>query len=382
MITHKFRLYPTDTQARLMKDTIETCRLLYNDLLDDRIRTGTRAFEQKRALTVHRRENKFLAAVHSQVLQDVVFRLDKAHGAFYAGLSRFPRFKRRGRYNSFTYPQLGGFRIVGKRLRLSKIGLVKVKLHRSIEGTLKTCTIIRDIDQWYACISCETESRGFAALKGDRPVGVDVGLLNFATLSDGRAFENPRFLSGSVERIKSLQKQLSRKRKSSNNRVKANVRLAKAWRKVRRQRDDFAHKVSHELAEKNSLIVFEDLKIPNMVKNHSLASAIMDACWGKTRRLTACKAERRGGRVILVNPSGTSQKCSGCGGVVPKGLGERTHSCPNCGLVLDRDVNAARNILAAGLERARAEGQPLLVQRRRISKFAPVKQEANAFRHW
>ena len=219
-------------------------------------------------------------------------------------------------------------------------------------------------------------------MKGDRPVGVDVGLLNFATLSDGRAFENPRFLSGSVERIRSLQKQLSRKRKSSNNRVKVKVRLAKAWRKVRRQRDDLAHKVSAKLASEYSTVVFEGLKIPNMVKNHNLASAIMDASWGQLRQFTAYKAERRGGRVILVNPSGTSQKCSGCGAVVPKGLDERTHSCPNCNLVLDRDVNAARNILAAGLERARAEGEPLLVQRRRTSMFAPMKQEANAFRRW
>ena len=158
--------------------------------------------------------------------------------------------------------------------------------------------------------------------------------------------------------------------------------LAKTWRKVRNQRLDAAHKVSTALASEYSVIIFEDLKIMNMVKNHNLASAIMDASWGQLRRLTAYKAERRGGRVILVNPSGTSQKCSGCGIMVPKGLGERTHSCPSCNLVLDRDVNAARNILAAGLEQAHVEGQPLLVQRRRISKFAPVKQEANAFRHW
>ncbi len=155
--------------------------------------------------------------------------------------------------------------------------------------------------------------------------------------------------------------------------------LAKAWRKVRNQRLDLAHKVSADLASEYSTIVFEDLHIPSMVKNHHLASAIMDASWGQLRRLTAYKVERRGGRVILVEPRGTSQRCSGCGEVVPKGLEERTHSCTNCGLVLDRDVNAARNILAAGLEQTRAEEQPLLVQRRRISKFAPVKQEAYGF---
>ena len=145
------------------------------------------------------------------------------------------------------------------------------------------------------------------------------------------------------------------------------------------QRLDLAHKVSADLASEYSTVVFEELHIPSMVKNHSLASAIMDASCGQLRRLTAYKVERRGGRVILVEPRGTSQRCSGCGEVVPKGLSERVHDCPNCKLVLDRDVNAARNVLAAGLEQARAEEQPLLVQRRRTSKFAPVKQEAYGF---
>ncbi len=378
LITYKFRLCPTGGQKRLMSETIETCRLLYNDLLDDRIRNKSRALEQKRALTALRHGNKFLMAVHLQVLQDVVFRLDKAYGAFYAGLSRHPKFKRKDRCNSFKYPQLGGFKIVGDRIRLSKIGLVKAKIHRPIEGTPKTCTIIRDIDQWYTCISVETEPKPAESRSGQQ-VGVDLGVLNLATLSSGRVFENPRHLDNSVTTITRLQRCLSKKKKGSANRAKAKVLLARAWRKVRNQRLDVAHKVSASLASEYSTIIFEDVKIPNMVKNHNLASAIMDASWGQLRQLTAQKAERRGGRVILVNPSGTSQKCSGCGGLVPKGLDERTHSCPNCNLVLDRDVNAARNILAAGLEQARVEDLPLLVQRRRISKFVPVKQEAYGF---
>jgi putative transposase len=382
LITYKFRLYPSETQANLMNDTMETCRRLYNDLLDNRIRTGAQVFEQKRALTSRRKEDKFLSAVHSQVLQDVVFRLDKAFGAFHAGLSGYPRFKRNGRYNSFRYPQLGGFRIVGRRLRLSKIGLVKAMFHRPIDGAPKTCALIRDIDQWYACISCETDSPRASEPEEERgPVGVDLGVLKLATLSDGRVFENPRHLDNSVVRIMALQRRLSRKKKGSANREKAKVSLAKAWRKVRNQRLNVAHQVSHQLATEYSTVVFEDLKIPSMAKNHNLASAILDATWGQLRQLTAYKAERRGGRVLLVEPRGTSQKCSGCGAMVPKGLDERTHACQTCNLVIDRDVNAARNVLAAGLERARAEGSPLLVQRRRISKFVPMKQETNAFRH-
>ena len=196
-----------------------------------------------------------------------------------------------------------------------------------------------------------------------------MGVSNIVAMSDGTIIENPRWLSQSASRIKSIQRELSRKKKGSHNRWKARIRLAKAWRTVSRQRDDFAHKLSYKLATENTLIAFEELQIQNMTKNHSLASAIMDACWGKLRRLTASKAEGRGGRVMPVSPSGTSQKCSGCAETVPKGLSVRTHSCPNCGLVLDRDVNAARNILQAGLERARAEAAPLPIQRRRIGKF-------------
>ena len=379
LTTYRFRLYPTRTQETLLNETLETCRLLYNWMLAERRESRIGFYEQKRVLVELKKREKYLRAVHSQVLQDVVLRLDKTHHAFFMGLARRPRFKRKGRYNSFRYPQLGGFAVIGKALRLSKIGSVKMKLHRPVEGSTKTCTVIRDIDQWYACISAEVESKPIQSRGGEPVVGVDLGVVKLATLSNGRIFENPRHLDNSITRLKMLQSGLSKKKKGSNNREKARVMLAKAWRKVRNQRLDLTHKVSADLASEYSTVVFEDLHIPSMVRNHRLASAITDASWGQLRRLTAYKAERRGGRVILVEPRGTSQRCSGCGEVVPKGLEERTHSCPNCGLVLDRDVNAARNILKAGMERARAEEQPLLVQRRRISKFAPVKQEAYGF---
>ena len=143
----------------------------------------------------------------------------------------------------------------------------------------------------------------------------------------------------------------SRKKKSSSNREKAKLRIEKAWRQVRRQRDDTAHKASRKLADNYGIVVFEDLRIKNMVKNHRLASAILDATWSKLRRLTAYKAEKRGGgRVVLVEPRGTSQECSGCHEIVEKSLSVRIHLCPHCGLMLDRDVNAATNILARGLE--------------------------------
>ena len=375
--TYKFRLYPTHQQEFVMNETIETCRRLYNDLLDNRIENRTGAFEQKRLLTAYRKENKYLGRVHSQVLQDVVFRLDKAFGSFFGGLSKFPKFRRNRRYNSFTYPQLGGFGISTGRLYLSMIGKVRIILHREIEGRMKTCTIIRDIDQWYACIAAEKETA--ESVPNDRPpVGIDLGVAAVAALSDGTILPAPKLLITSEVEIKTLQKSLSRKQKGSKNQEKAKVALAKSWRKLRNRRNDFAHKASRFFADNYATIVFEDLKIPNMVKNHNLASAILDACWGKTRLLTAYKAERRGGRVILVDPRGTSQECSGCGKVVEKTLSERTHLCPFCGLQLDRDVNAARNILAKGLEQARVETEPLSVIR--IGKFGRGSRKPTALR--
>ncbi len=325
-----------------MSETIETCRLLYNDLLEDRIKFGSSCFAQKRAVTLARHENKFLKAVHSQVAQNVVLRLDMSYCRFFAGLSGRPRFKRKGKYNSFTFPQLGGFKVVdGRRLRLSKIGLVRVKQHRLVEGTPKTCTIVRDVDHWYACISADFLRRPERLGRdSETAVGVDLGVRFLVTLSDGRTFENPRLLVRSITRLKALQKRVSRKIPGSRNREKLRVLLAKAWRKVRNQRLDVAHKISFFLAKSYSTIAYEDLQIANMEKNHSLASAIMDASWARLRQLTAYKAERRGGRVLFVDPKGTSQKCSRCEAMVQKELSERVHRCPNCGLVMDRDVNA------------------------------------------
>ena len=379
MLTYKFRLYPTKAQEKKLEETLETCRRLYNFMLDDRIKNHTPFFEQKKKLVELKKEDKYLKSVHSQVLQDVVLRLDKAFQSYFAGLSRFPRFKRKGRYNSFTYPQHEtGFKLIGNRIKLGTIGRIKVKIHRAVEGEIKTATIIKDVDQWYVAFAVEEPERQ-TSNQNDKAVGIDVGVTNLITLSDGKNIEAPKFLRKAEERIKRLQKTLSRKKRGSHRREKSRILLAKAWRKVRRQRDDFAHKISSNLAKEYGIIVFEDLNIKGMVKNHSLASAIMDSCWYKLRQFTVYKAERRGGRVIFVNPAGTSQKCSGCREMVQKPLSERVHMCPKCGLVLDRDVNAARNILALGLERALTEAEPLLIHKR-ISKFSRGSEKPTPFR--
>lgn len=365
---YKFRLYPTPQQETLLNATIETCRRLFNSSLEERSRNYVIGFYgQKRLLTERRRENKYQRHVHSQVLQDVLLRLDKAYQAFFKGLSRYPRFKRQDRYNSFTYPQIGGFSVDGEMLRLGLTGKIRIKLHRPIAGTMKTCTIVRDVDQWYACISVQEEGQERKPTSSEA-IGIDLGLFNLAVMSNGEVIENQKYFYKSIATIKKLQRNIAKKKKGSKNRAKAKLALTKAWRKVRRQRDDHAHKVSTKIASQYGMVVFEKLSIDRMVKNHKLAAAIMDATWGKLRQLTAYKVERRSGRVILVDPNGTSQKCSGCGAVVWKDLSVRVHECQSCGLVLDRDHNAALNILKLGLEQARAEEEPLLV--RRTSKFS------------
>ena len=379
-ITYRFRLYPTKMQARLMEETLETCRRLYNDLLVETSKNHMSFYQKQASLVTRKTRSKYLQAIHSQVLQDVNVRLDKAFVSWFKGLTKKPRFKRKGRYNSFTYPQYqNGFRITGNRLILSKIGSIKMKVHRETTGEPNRCTIIRDLERWYAAIQVEAPDVKIEQDKNKPPIGIDLGLMNLAVLSDGATFENPHHLKQSTVRIKTLQISLSRKKLSSHNRAKAKIVLGKAHRKIRNQRLDYTHKVSNHVAKNYSTVVFEDLHIPKMLKNHNLAGAIMDAAWGQLRTFTAYKAERRGGREILVPSHGTSQECSRCHIVVPKTLDMRVHRCPECGLVLDRDVNAAQNVLRRGLEQARAEAQPLLVAHRRISKFVPRKQEAHGF---
>jgi putative transposase len=309
---------------------------------------------------------------------DALFRVDKTFKAFFAGIARFPKFKPYGRYNSFSYPQ-SGFKLKGNKPYLSKIENLKLVAHREVKGFIKRLTVIRDIDQWFVALTFINQEKRPRSSKG--AIGVDTGLLNVTTLSDGVLIENPRTLKQSAEKIRTLQCNLSGKKKGSRKREKARTALTKAWRKVRRQRGHFAHNISSKLATENSIIVFEDL-ISNMVKNHNLASAIMDATWGRLRRLTAHKAEMRGGRVLLVNPSGTSQKCSGCEWTSPTKLTlkDRTFHCANCRFIIDRDVHAARNILKSGLRRSPVEIEPLLV--RRIRKFQSRKQETNGLGRW
>ena len=285
--------------------------------------------------------------IHSQIAQDVLRRLDKAFRNFFRRVKNgekpgYPRFQGRNRYDSFTYPQ-SGFKIKDGNLHLSKIGAIRIFQHREIEGRVKTCTIKRDGDQWYVCFSVELPDPEPKEIKTS--VGVDVGINTLATLSDGTEIENPKTLDKYDSKLRRAHSDLSRKKKGSNNRGKQRVVLAGIYRKVRNARKDYLHKVSRFLADTYDQIIFEDLQIKNMVKNHHLARSIYDVSWGMLISFTTYKAANAGGTIELVNPRNTSRECSVCGCIQSIPLSQRTYRCSVCGNVIGRDHNAAINIL-------------------------------------
>lgn len=351
--TFKFRLYPNKEQREKIDKTIDLCRFLYNSMLEHRIicykkgKSVTR-IEQQAELTEIKKEFPEYKNIYSQVLQEVTYRLDRSYQNFFRRVQRvekpgFPRFKGKNRYSTFIYPQ-SGFSVTGNKLQLSKIGNVKIKLHRPVEEKVKCCSITKKNGKYYACFSCEVETKTLP--NTGNAVGIDVGLTDFVITSDGEFFPKQDSYRKAEKRLKYLQRMASRRKHGSNRRKKAVLLLAKKHEKVANQRKDIAHKVSTKLIQENSLISHEDLQVQNMVKNHHLAKSINDAAWGMLFKFLRYKAESAGRRVVAVPPYQTSQICSACGELVPKKLSERWHNCPHCGLSIQRDVNAARNILA------------------------------------
>ena len=363
--TFKYRLYPTRKQAKTLQLWLDLCRRVYNDALAWRreawedSRQSVNYYDQARQLPQLKRDAPELMVVHSQVLQDVLRRLDKAFQAFYRRCKNgekpgYPRFKSETRYHSFTFPQwgTGAFFREGK-LWLSKIGAIRIKLHRPIKGCIKTVTITHKAGRWYACFSVEVETKRSRPLpktktKTGKTVGIDVGVESFATLSDGTQIENPKWYRRAERRLAKAQRRVSRRKKGSNRRKKAMQLLQRAHEKVQNQRKDFHHKLSHKLVNENDAIYFEDLNVKGLVRNHPLAKNISDAGWGQFLRFVCYKAEEAGREAIAVPPQWTSQVCSGCGETVTKSLSQRWHRCPHCGLELHRDHNAALNIQRLG----------------------------------
>jgi putative transposase len=360
--TFKYKVQPTPAQAAQLEATLRVCRELYNAALQERRDAwkmrgvSVTYYQQKAELPDIRALREDCAAVHSQVLQDVVLRVDRTFKAFFRRVKAgekpgYPRFKGRDRYTSFTYPQWGnGASLVGERVLLSKIGYLVVRWSRPLEGTPKTVTISKEADGWYACISCAEVPMQPLPLTGEE-TGIDVGLESFLTLANGEQVANPRHYRKAEKALKRAQRRVSRRKKGSKRRRKAVKLLAKKHLKVRRQRLDQHHKTALSLVQRYDTIYYEDLQVANLVQNHHLAKSISDAGWSQFCTILTFKAENAGKRAVAVPPAYTSQVCSGCGVVVKKGLSVRWHLCPDCGTSLHRDHNAAVNILRAGQAR-------------------------------
>jgi putative transposase len=345
--TYKFRLYPSKSQTAKLENTLELCRELYNAALQERRaawkleRKSISYFDQQNVLPEIKAVREDLAEIHSQVLQDVLRRLDKGFKSFFSRIKKgekagFPRFKGKNRYDSFTFAQ-SGFALKGNKLHLSKLGVFKIKWHREIVGKIKTLTITRSsTGKWFACFVVETKEEILEPT--NRQIGIDVGIKSYAVFSDGSEIANPKFFKRDEKDLAKAQRKKNRKR------------AAKIHERIKNRRNNFAHQVSRYLVNNFDLIVFEKLRVSNMVKNSKLAKSIADASWNKLFELTLYKAENAGRRMIQVNPRNTSQNCSRCGELVKKDLSVRVHHCTNCGLTLDRDENAALNILALGLQ--------------------------------
>ena len=362
-----YRIYLTNGQRRMLEQQLEECRWASNATLAARKRAyeergeSLRLYDTQAMLPVWKLTRPALKLVHSQVLQNISVRVDRAFHAFFrrvkAGAKKvgFPRFKGFGRYDSITYPQYGnGVRLEGERLMLSKVGAVHVVLHRPVEGTPKTVTLTRSrTGKWFACFSCETEAAPLPPT--GNVVGVDVGLSSFATFSDGQKIDNPRFYRRDEADLKRVQrrKDAAKLAQDWTENTKQKGILARIHARIANRRSDFAHKRSRELINTYQVIVFEDLAPMEMGKSCGMRKSILDVAWTQFISMTVAKAAEAGRRVILVNPRNTTKLCSTCGELVPKTLSVRVHTCPHCGLVLDRDENAALNILQRGLQTLR-----------------------------
>ena len=395
-----YRLYPTKRQQRLLSEQLEELRWLWNTLLAERKQAWEERletvdyYEQKAELPGLKADvHPGLKQVHSQVVQDVALRLKNAMDAYFRRLKAgetpgYPRFRGKGRYDSLTYPQWNnGVKLSasGKRLLLSKVGDVKIIRHRPLEGTPKTATIRRtSTGKWYVTISCEWEPTPLPAT--GRQVGIDVGLTTFATRSDGEKIANPRFFqqeekalalaqrkhqlaldahkakrAEATGRVKQAQLDLdeagvwqavsrdAEERAAWRHRQKRRKVVARTHERMRWKREDFAQQNSRRLVNEFDVIVLEDLSVTSLVQFGRLAKSIHDVAWGQFRELIACKAGWADRRFIAVNPAHTSQDCSACGTRKPDlTLADRVYQCSTCGLVMDRDLNAALNILAVG----------------------------------
>ncbi len=349
----RYRIYPSKKQIGKLDKTLSDCCFIYNKLLERKINAYK---EDKTNLTqfdLNKITQEFDVPVHSQVKQNISKRINDAFNSFFRrvrekkGKVGFPRFKNMNRYKSITYPQ-SGFRLLSdKKLFVSKVGNIPIVLHRVPKGKLKTFCIKRTAIGWFAIFSCADVPLKKIKVKNNH-IGIDVGIENFAVLSDGTKIENPKFLMKAERKLARLQRRLSKKKKGSKNRGKARFKVARFHQRIFNQRQDFLHKTSFRIIKEFKIISVEKLQIGNMVKNHHLAKSINDVSWGYFLQMLSYKVERTGGQLIRINPKNTSRTCSKCGNIQDMPLANREFKCLGCGFVCHRDLNASLNIDRAG----------------------------------
>ena len=349
----RYRIYPSGKQEVRMNKSISDCCFIYNKLLETKINAYKEDKTNLSQFDLNKLTKPFDVELNSQVKQNISKRITDAFKHFFRRVKEkkrkvgFPRFKSFQRYKSITFPQ-SGFKVNHKKIYLSKIGNVPIVLHREIKGKIKTLTIKRYADKWYAIFSCE----GIVLDKIkplEKKIGIDVGLENFATLSNGEVIENPKFFRRNEKQLVKLQRRLSSKKKGSKNRQKAKLRVSRQHEKIFNQRNDFLHNQTAKIVRRFKIIAVEKLNVKGMVQNKYLAKSISDAGWSSFGQMLSYKVENTGGKVEQVNPRYTSQICSSCGNRQKMSLNKRNYKCL-CGLEMSRDLNASRNILV-GLDK-------------------------------
>lgn len=357
--TFKYRLYPNRKQREILSAQLAMCRELYNAALQERIESykttgkGVTWLQQQSQLPAIKEVRPEFKTVHAHTLQAVLIRLNRSFQNFFRRAKKgeipgFPRFKGCSRFNSLVFTP-AAWKMQGGKIALSKVGNVKIKLHRELPENTGTMFLKKICGAWYACISCEVVPQPLP--QSSEAIGIDVGLDSFAVLSDGTAIENPRLYCKAQKKLRLAQRRVARRKKGSHRRRKAVRILQKIHEHVANQRKDFQHKLSHSLVQQYGVIAVEALNVKGLAGG-MLAKSVHDAGWAGFISMLAYKAENAGRQLIAVNPRGTSQTCV-CGASVPKRLSDREHVCTACGLIADRDHMAAQVILQ------RAGTQPL-----------------------
>lgn len=357
MKAYKFKIKrPSKAVINRFEQTLDLCRGLYNAALQERIgawkeqRISITRFDQANQLPEIKKTCPEYKEVYSQILGDVLNRLDKTFKSFFSRVKKgektgFPRFKGQNRFDSFCFPQKG-FSLKNDKLTLSKIGTMRIHLSREIVGTIKTCIIKREVDGWFVVFTVEDEKQPLP--KTGQSVGLDVGIENFVTLSDGTQIDNSRFFESAQKKLRVAQRRVSRRKKGGNQRRKAVFQLRKIHAKIQNQRNDFQHQISTRLVKEYDLIAIEDLNVVGLSKG-ILSKQVHDVAWSGFFSKLKYKAENADKMLNKVRPHFTSQDCSACGERAKKDLSLRVHHCLVCGLRLHRDHNAAKNILKSAL---------------------------------